>query len=549
MKVIAYQIKLLEPVLVTSLDGDPNSATTFDFLPGSVLRGVIISRFIQHQHQHQHQQNKQYLFDADNDYEQRLFFNGTTRYLNGYPLDRLNNRCLPTPLSWKQDKNEVAKRQKDNPAPIFDYACDDSTDEVEQEQNIQSLFCWLSPDNQVRLINPLRQLAVHTARTRRFGRAMPAERIRDDEDPGAVYRYEAIAPGQIFESMILCDHDRDVEFLKTLLDGEAVIGGSRSGGYGRVKFEAVRTLQTNWREVGRSLAYHSGDTLVITLLSDTLLRDNNGQFSTDGNIVEATVKKQLSCELKLIQSFVRSRIVGGFNRKWGLPLTQTVAAQMGSTYIFAPSNCAQQKLLELENSGIGERRAEGFGRVAINWNVEEQLTIDSTPHEKKTSASSLSPTSRELAQRMAERLLRRQLDSQIIVRANELTSRLQEKREKLPHCSQLSRLRQRIHDALLQTEPQTQGIGEFLDNVKKHHITRRQFEQVELDGQTLLNWLDEKQQIVNQEKWKKLLKLEQQGYLRSVAGIAPKLTDRLRNEYLLRLIDAVLARMAKLKRE
>ena len=40
MNVINYQITLLEPTLVTALQGDPNSSVAFDYLPGSVLRGV-----------------------------------------------------------------------------------------------------------------------------------------------------------------------------------------------------------------------------------------------------------------------------------------------------------------------------------------------------------------------------------------------------------------------------------------------------------------------------------------------------------------------------
>ena len=46
MKVINYRIDLLEPTLVTSLQGDPNSAVAFDYLPGSVLRGILIGKYL-----------------------------------------------------------------------------------------------------------------------------------------------------------------------------------------------------------------------------------------------------------------------------------------------------------------------------------------------------------------------------------------------------------------------------------------------------------------------------------------------------------------------
>jgi CRISPR-associated protein Csx10 len=536
MKVITYRIKLLEPVLATTLDGDPNSATAFDFLPGSVLRGAIIGKYLQ--------RNRQSRFDAANETEQGLFFSGATRYLNGYPLDRLNNRCLPTPLSWKQDKDEVAKREKNNPAPIFDFALGE-LDEIEQEQSVASPFCWLSSD-EVRLVSPARQLAVHTARTRRFGRAMPGERIGPDEEPGAVYRYEALAARQTFEAVILCDRDDDAADLHALLDGEARLGGSRSGGYGRAQFEAAQILKTSWREVSGAITYNGRGPLIVTLLSDASLRDGNGQFSTDSSVLETMLKDRLGCELKLRQAFSQSRVSGGFNRKWGLPLTQAFALSMGSTYVFAPTSCDVNKLRDLENEGIGERRAEGFGRMAINWNKEEELTIDTTPSQQKTVTFSLSPTSRETAQRMAERLLRQRLDRAVTAKANELTGRL--KGDDLPHRSQLSRLRRCVHDALLLAEPQPQGIGEFLKSVEARHITRRQWERAKIDGQRLLDWLDEKRKITNQEEWEKLLGLKKPDYLRPVAGVVPE-PNKLRNEYLLRLIDAVLARSAKLKGE
>ena len=97
MKTIIYRLTLLEPVLVTALDGDPNSAVAFDYLPGSVLRGALIGQYLRVNNISPKQ------FNAGNDEIQRLFFNGGTRFLNGYPVER-NQRTLPVPESW-QSKN------------------------------------------------------------------------------------------------------------------------------------------------------------------------------------------------------------------------------------------------------------------------------------------------------------------------------------------------------------------------------------------------------------------------------------------------------------
>ncbi|HRF99253.1 MAG TPA: hypothetical protein PLZ51_28770, partial [Aggregatilineales bacterium] len=45
MKTIYYRITLHEPTILTQIEGDPNSAVSYDFIPGSVLRGIVISKY------------------------------------------------------------------------------------------------------------------------------------------------------------------------------------------------------------------------------------------------------------------------------------------------------------------------------------------------------------------------------------------------------------------------------------------------------------------------------------------------------------------------
>ena len=48
MNALTFQIHLHEPVLVTQVgSGDSNSAVGFDFIPGSVIRGALIGRYLQ----------------------------------------------------------------------------------------------------------------------------------------------------------------------------------------------------------------------------------------------------------------------------------------------------------------------------------------------------------------------------------------------------------------------------------------------------------------------------------------------------------------------
>lgn len=534
MKVVIYRITLLEPTLVTALDGDPNSAVAFNYLPGSALRGALIGKYLR--------QNNLTELDVANPDVRRLFFDATTRYLNGYPLDRLGKRTLPTPASWQQDKEDVAKQTPERPASVFDFAIEPRDHEEKQWQGVGKPFCSFTGDG-VCLVHPERHIAVHTARTRRFGRAMPRDKIKPYEIPGAVYRYDAVAPGQTFEAATLCDDDADAATLLPLLAGDAMLGGSRSGGYGRVKLENPQEL-THWREVGGTLASNVDGKLIVMFLSDVLLRDENGQFVVSTNVATNAIAKRLGVPLNSPQAFLRGNEIGGFNRKWGLPLPQVLAIQMGSAFVYDAPACDVSKLHELEIHGIGERRAEGFGRIAINWQTDEMLKVDPTKPSRSSPPVAI-PTgtsSESLAKRMAERMLRQRLDERLVVAANFAAV------NNPPSNAQLSRLRNIIHDELMKPTPNPQCVGEFLNSVLERNMARRQFERARVGNERLWDWINHIYQTTGENALKTVLGF-QTGDGRKVGSAEPEITNALCAEYVLRFIDAVLARAAKENRK
>ncbi len=551
MKVITYRVTLLEPTLVTALDGDPNSAATFGFLPGSVLRGAIIHKYSRAKNIAQQ--------DLLNDRNaSRLFFDGMTLYLNGYPLFE-GQRALPAPVSWQKKKSEDTP-----PYTIYDFAIKDASadpnlkpTEKPQWKGVGETFCVME-GRVVKFARAETQLAVHTARNRRFGRPQEARRVQlqAGEDRGAIYRYEALAKGQTFEAAILCDQDDDANLLKDLLQGEVSLGGSRSGGYGRAQFHDPQKID-EWHE---SASQSHASLLIVTLLSDALVHDSNGQFVVDADAVQKSIEARLGgLSLKRLNAFMRARAVGGFNRKWGLPLPQTLAIGMGSVFVFDNPKCTDEQLRALVEQGIGERRAEGFGRIAVNWHTlaelqvpekEEKQVAKQKPEDAPPAVEINDKTSSDLAKRMAERLLRRALDDQIMARANQLA-----KISRAPHKAQLSRLRNIIHDELL-TNADPKRVENFLADVNARNTARKQFEQARLEwkevdeGKTrhegLTAWLANASRVRNEKNWLELLGLKK-SIERAVGTVKIQPDDQLRAEYVLRLIDAVLARAIKLQ--
>lgn len=519
MKVITYQVNLLEPVLVGSLEGDPNSSVALGYLPGSALRGAVIGRYMR--------QHGLKALDAADPYTRRLFFDGATRYLNGYLLYN-NWRTLCAPLSWHHPKGDKVD--------VRDLALGEWPEDDERQPEVFSAPFTRLTDSTAYKLDPRRQISVHTQRTRRYGRAMPEDKIKEEDNPGAVYRYDALAAGQSFEAAVLCDHDNDNDILKPLLSGEASLGGSGTAGYGRVAFEGAQLAQT-WREAGSPDDKLEGvdGKLVVTLLSHALLRDENGQYTVDPAVVTRALKARLGVPLgEAKPAFVRGILTGGFNRTWGLPLPQVLALHMGSVFVYQKPHCPVEKLRDLEALGIGERRAEGFGRVAVNWQTEHSLQAADSSPEVPAPITISGRDARKLAQDMAGRMLRRRLDERLLARANEV------KVDPAPSRAQISRLRGVILDELMKPSPNLGRIDQYLTDVEKRSSSRKQYERARVDNQSFLEWL----RATLKDPGSKVRSMLY-GEPPSVGGVHAELTDELQKRYVLLYTDAVLARAAK----
>jgi CRISPR-associated protein Csx10 len=510
MKVITYRIKLKEPVLVKGLEGDPNSGVSYLFLPGSVLRGALIGLYLRGK-------------SADNllqdEVARRLFFDpDKTRFLNGYLLRRHNDaayRALPTPLSWHYRKLEKRSSRidcdtnSDAQPTQFDHAVqsvkvEDVSPEGEKDswQQQKTSFC-LSLPGQFALTNVQRRVSVHTARHRDYGRARAESGEADDIFSGAVYRYEAIEAGQTFEAHILCQTD-DVTTLTNLVKGEILLGGARSAGYGRVALELHPPIKPDddryqaqeldkWQEatpVGSDF-----DGVVVTLLSDTLLRDEHGQ--SQATVTELTRRLGFA-ETDRRSAFVAYRPVGGFNRKWGLPTIQQTGLKMGSVLVFkAPSKEQMVRLRQLEKSGIGEQREDGFGRLAVNWHTIASFK-PAAIQSPKTREIALSGTASEpAAQIIVNRLQQNHLEGRIREQAMRLAKNA---KMEMVSKTQLNRLRLKLQTAVHEltnkgeeaVAAQRAILQDYKDSLEKRNQTRRQFERARLGRRPFLQWLQER---------------------------------------------------------
>ncbi|HZO72938.1 MAG TPA: RAMP superfamily CRISPR-associated protein [Ktedonobacteraceae bacterium] len=123
----------------------------------------------------------------------------------------------------------------------------------------------------------------------------------------------------------------------------------------------------------------------LTLHSPVILRDDLLRYR--GSINEEALEKLLkqaglselpADQFRLLYQSASVRRVTGWNDLWGTPRTNELAIETGSVFLFEsqlPQKDVELALFSIESEGIGQRRAEGFGRVCVSdpFHLEGEL--------------------------------------------------------------------------------------------------------------------------------------------------------------------------------
>ncbi len=196
----------------------------------------------------------------------------------------------------------------------------------------------------------------------------------------ALYSRTEILPGQEFHSWV---EDAGGSLTKDLLEGEVFLGKRRTAGSGLaiVAVQQASEQDTPWR----ILADPPGDQVCLQLMTDAIVPAPNGGYWR--GFSEEMLKQVMALpETSLVaglQAFSDSRAVPGWAGKWGLPREQAVAIRAGSACRFELEGVAKEtreSALDRLKQGIGIRRVEGFGIVALQpaW-LGEQTSQEKQP--------------------------------------------------------------------------------------------------------------------------------------------------------------------------
>ena len=163
------------------------------------------------------------------------------------------------------------------------------------------------------------------------------------------------------------------------------IGSGPARGLGRVKIEVenvraddlkervaifnarVRERWAKWSQLTGTTPFPEGAFFSVLLLSDAVLHADGW---TPTVRVEPKMLGVAGARAVLLRCHATADYRGGWNTAWGLPKDTELVARMGSAYAYHTPHRPDDEgwlsaLRRLEESGVGERRAEGFGQARV----------------------------------------------------------------------------------------------------------------------------------------------------------------------------------------
>ena len=363
---LRYRLVLTAPAVIPTADGDPNTVVTRRDVPGSNIWGAAAYRYL-----------SQPNHTSEDDDFRHAFLDGGLRFLMAYPeaddpdvSNEMPQRLIPIPHSIRKFKESEE---------LVDFV--ESSPGEDPIKRLDRRYAIISKG---RLATQAvkTELNYHHARAkdRRKGRALGAE----VPNGGALFTYEAIEAGQSFQGTVLGSKD-DLKNLQTYLQrGLIRIGRSRSAQYGEAELEWLDDVpqelngRVEWNgfdEQQSPNGPNSGECLIITTLSPLLTVNDYGHPEAHFPKDELADALDLEVsELKLCSSYTRTEVIGGYHSHLRLPRQQWPAIASGSVFVFETEQKFDQEcLLQLEHNGLGLRKGEGFGRIAVNRQGSLQL--------------------------------------------------------------------------------------------------------------------------------------------------------------------------------
>lgn len=339
MHFIKLKITAEAPVLIATSSGERNTVSTSGCITGTTILGMYASRYIQ----------KEKISDAHTDETFRKWFlEGGLLFANAYINGKKENgseyEALPFPRTVKKHKYEKK----------YFNDLDEETEDTKPAEGY-----GIISENIIHRKEVKKSLNFHHERDPKTGSSVK----------GMIFNYESLDGNQTFTGYITGE-ESDLKKFKETFSGETEFfaGRSRNSQYGKIKIETgeVSPFDKYYKDAARQC---ENGNLIITLISDTIIYNDYGFSVTD---VEKIVKIFQVCtgntNINIKKANASQTIAENYVAIWKLKKPSETCFKAGTVLILEGlKNGDFDKIKKLEETGIGERRNEGFGRFLAGY--------------------------------------------------------------------------------------------------------------------------------------------------------------------------------------
>ncbi len=336
MKKINYQIRTLDPIIISSESGNQFMVPTKDYIPGINILGALAAKYIQQKNMGSYFKQKK----PDDVNFRDWFINGKVNFSNAYKADKIDHIeyvTYPLPFSIQHVKNDESK--------IFDLLYEDSSEQTKAFNGF-----GLLKDSKLYKTKIIKSTDPHHKRNYETGAP----------EPNVFFNYESIDANQTFEGTIYGD-DKCIEELYKQFSGllQLRIGRSKTSEYGKVQL----TLRNPENKTEDNIVLNKDETISLTFLSNVILHDNNGFPSCSMQTLEKYLKEKIPGLTEIKKAFLRTEEIENYVSVWKLKKPSEVSFQAGSCLLLEVKESDIEAMKKLQSVGIGERRHEGFGQI------------------------------------------------------------------------------------------------------------------------------------------------------------------------------------------
>ncbi len=369
MEFLTVTIKTLSPVVLTAMNNTTVMTESRDFISGTVLRGIIASRYIS--------ANKLGSKAHSEEKFRELFFE-KLRFVDAYPV-KDGKRSIVLPLSLQKAKTEA--KGSESAESLSDILMEAPKAGYKPVKGF-----GIVTGKQIEKVSVNKQVKLH------MSRSSEKERLSGRSLEGGIYNYEAIETGQTFQGLIIgAENDLQslIQSLK-LQNKEMIcrIGRSKYTEYGQcsAEFGSIEPIPA---------AAVKGKDLYLRL--ETPWIPVTGSVGSAGSLInELTekVKADLGTEdIQVGKIVAQAERIANFVGIWGLKRPEQQALAAGSVFALHKdsgwNDSDLEKITALLVQGQGCRTDEGFGQLRI-WDVTGAVLgekSESVPERKKIASA------------------------------------------------------------------------------------------------------------------------------------------------------------------